>query len=202
MREPRSYVSIAIGSGPAQVTPVAKGIHPVWNQVLKFESHSVNPILSVEVIGVSRFFGKKVIAKQNIQVPSNEGKIEGVYDLQPSNKQIKLHLEWKIVTNDSEISGEVHVPHVATAAATSTPAAIIDTQTTSSPGHGLAGINQLVIDLHPEVGSDGDVETPHVNGRLSKVMGYVKFLVENGEKIAEIHPFANAAFKVLIAGQK
>ncbi|KAG5634919.1 hypothetical protein H0H81_000322 [Sphagnurus paluster] len=62
-------------------------------------------------------------------------------------------------------------------------------------------VNEFAIGK-PPVGNDGQVQVPHTNKSLVQVMGYVEKLVDIGDKIAEVHPYATTAWKILKAGQE
>ncbi|KAG5637358.1 hypothetical protein H0H81_004870 [Sphagnurus paluster] len=137
-----------------------------------------SPTLTVEIIRVSTFFGKKVIAKGvDIPVPSAEGDI--AYNLKSSLKSTKLWIHWKFTESTS-------LNIVTEPEAVSSDAA--NTETLS-----VSHLNDLAKNTQPEDSSENS---------LTKVMGYVNIFVDIGSNIADVHPIAKAAFIILTAGQK
>ncbi|KAG5635400.1 hypothetical protein H0H81_011392, partial [Sphagnurus paluster] len=149
----------------------------------------------VEIVRVSKFFGKKVIAKwDDITVPSVGDDTTETY----VKSKIQLFFAWKITGANSNET--VTAPPIMSTEVAHTPE--VPGPDPIEPVKGtIAHLNQFINAAQPAIGSDGKPQIPGLNTQLTKVMGYVKKLVDIGGHIAEVHPYAKVAFTILTAGQ-
>ncbi|KAG5649506.1 hypothetical protein H0H81_003393, partial [Sphagnurus paluster] len=179
-QKPKSYVSIKIGSSLAQKTFKATGDNPEWNQVLTFDVPESSMSCVVEIVRVSKFFGKKVIAKwDDITVPSVGDDTTETY----VKSKIQLFFAWKITGANSNET--VTAPPIMSTEVAHTPE--VPGPDPIEPVKGtIAHLNQFINAAQPAIGSDGKPQIPGLNTQLTKVMGYVKKLVDIGGHIAEV----------------
>ncbi|KAG5635373.1 hypothetical protein H0H81_011482 [Sphagnurus paluster] len=211
--KPKSYVSITIGSSLTQKTLKAKGNDPEWRQqlilyvlrvcemskmtwTLSSDASGSSSNCVIEIVRVSKLFGKKVIARSDdIVLPSAGADTAQTYTFK---SKIQLFLTWKVTVHDSEQT--VTAPLATSTNVSDTPE--VPDPVPVEPEKGtIAHLNQTITAAQPAVGSDGKPQIPGLNTQLTKVMGYVKKLVDIGGHIAEVHPYAKVAFMILTAGQ-
>ncbi|KAG5635675.1 hypothetical protein H0H81_010433, partial [Sphagnurus paluster] len=192
-QKPTSYVSITVGSSLAQKTLNAAGSNPQWNQLLEFDDLGSSSSCVIEIIRVSKFFGKKVIAKwDDIVVPSGGADNTETYNFK---SKIQLFLTWKVTSVDSDQT-------VTISAASDNLAPEVPDPDPVEPAKGtIAHLNQVIAAAQPAVGDDGKLQIPGLNTQLMQVMAYVKTLVQIGGHLADVHPYAKVVFTILTAGQ-
>ncbi|KAF5375522.1 hypothetical protein D9615_009222 [Tricholomella constricta] len=204
----KCYVSITIGSGPAQTTKAVRSAHPIWNEILSFEAHPSSAV-TIEIIRRSKFFGTHVIAKladSDVSIPPEcfERDLEQTYNLKSSANRTQLVVLWSAAgtdaaspgagaTTDTEVTPDVKASPVESSLMPTEEKSMTAQDTVST----LQGLDTMVGHAHPGAFRDSGTHT-----RLATVIGYVGILVNLGDAIAEAHPIANAAWKVLTASQK
>ncbi|KAG5641670.1 hypothetical protein DXG03_004519 [Asterophora parasitica] len=173
-RRPRCYASITLGSGPAQETAVVKGANPAWTKTFIFEA-APSSTFSINIVQKSSIFGRNVIAKlEDLVIPSAcfEQEITTIHDVRSS---MKVVVKWS--------------PAVVTGKVPPTSAAAVTVPTPT-----IKEVQDISRKWTPADSRSSD--------RLATVLGYVSVLVKIGDKFAEVHPIAKAAWTVIKASHE